>query len=696
MTKISGTMIAHYRIDNLIGAGGMGTVYKAYDLNLSRPVALKLMHPEIATLPLFRERLKKEAQTAANLDHPSIVKIYNFGETDEGLLYVAMEYIKDGSLSSHLQRVRQKRAYLDIPLALQIAIHIADALDYAHQNGVIHRDVKPGNLILKQLPRAEEAGFAPFRAILTDFGLVQLLDGTRITQSGMTMGTPIYMSPEQCEGEALDGRSDLYSLGVVLYEMLAGRPPFEFSSLSQAVAAHVREKYPAPVREVRNEIPPLLDALLSRLLAKKRTDRYATGKEVADALRTALVSVAETPTSWWVTKPREGSAEIPLVPPLDGDELFVRTMGRGAIDRYPLTQLHYAIGRSSSNDLVLASEAVSRHHARLEHSAHGWMLRPLVGINGTFLKGKRLAPDQQQAIKSGDPILIGPYEMWLSQAGSPTLEPTVNESEPTVYQPVMPIIAAPEDAPTRTMRRERAAQAAEDTFGLYIDPRAAEVEPGNSAEFVLEILNRSAIDDRVRLEISGIPQPWVDLPHGFPPVPAGERAEVRFRITPPRRPNTSHGRQRFRIELEAQRNPDKKPSVKGELNIGTFEAFDVAMSPRTVRLPETIRISITNQGNQTAEYAVVARESEENIRFTGERGRVRIQSGQTTDVELELEARSGGWFSAETDIPFEIEVRSTTGAVQVQHGNALTGSRFLPILKLVGIGLFTTLCMLSL
>ncbi len=698
MTEVTGSVIGHYRIDNLVGAGGMGTVYKAYDLNLSRPVALKLMHPEIARVPQFRERLKAEAQTAANLDHPSIVKIYNFGETDDAMLYVAMEFIKDGSLRSHLQRVLAKRGQLELPLVLQIAIQIADALDFAHQAGVIHRDVKQGNLILKRLARPEESGFAAFRAILTDFGLVQIVNGSRLTEGGMAMGTPIYMSPEQCEGEPLDGRSDIYSLGVVLYEMLTGRPPFEFRTLSQAVAAHTKLEYPAPVRELRNDVPPLIDALLSRALAKDRSDRFASAKEMSDALRMAFFSISDAPTSWWTTKPKEESGDLELLPPLAGDELFVRTLGRGAIDRYALTKQQYAIGRSGDNDLVLASGAVSRHHARLEHTSHGWMLRPLVGINGTYLLGDRLAPDKQQAVRPGEPILIGPYEMWISAGGSePILEPTMI-AEPTHYQENVPqdatVIAAPEDAPTQTMRRDMSEPDA-DAFALFIAPRSADVEPGRSAEFVLEILNRSAIDDRVRLEIGGIPNSWVDLSPGFTPIPAGERAELRFRVTPPRTPETSYGRQRFRIELEAQRSATPRPTVHGELNIATFEAFEVVMQPRDVKLPETVTVSVTNQGNQPAEYAVVARESEGKVKVSGERGRVRIAPGQTAAVGLEFEGRSGGWRSAESDIPFEVEVRSSTGAVQVQHGTAFTGMRALPILQLIGISLLVMLCLLS-
>ena len=693
MADITGKVIGHYRIENLIGAGGMGTVYKAYDLNLSRPVALKLMHPHIARQAEFRERLKAEAQTAANLDHPSIVKIYNFGETDDGLLYVAMEYVKDGSLRKHMQRVQARRGFLDVPLVLQIASQIADALDAAHNAGVIHRDVKPGNIILKRVPRPEEVGFAPFRAVLTDFGLVQLVDAERRTDSGMTMGTPIYMSPEQCEDLPLDGRADLYSLGVVIYEMLAGRPPFEFTSLSQAIAAHIKNLFPTPVREIRSEVAPLLDALLSRSLAKRPDERFATGKEMSEALRMAYFSISDAPTSWWSSQPRDEAVEPTKVVPPEGDELIVRTLGRGEIDRYPLRREQYSIGRSATNDLVLASGAVSRHHARLEHTTEGWVVRALVGINGTILNRDRLTPDTPMPLNPGEPLQIGPYEMWLSRNSDPIHEPTLVR-EPTVVGMPTPIVESEPDAVTQMLPRDEEAEQARELFGLFIDPRVASVEPGRSAEFVLEILNRTHLDDRVRLDISGVPQSWVDLPRGFTPLPAGERAELRFRVEPPRSSEASYGRQRFRIELESQNNATIRPAVNGELNISTFEAYDVTMKPRDVRLPQQVIVSLTNQGNQTAEYGVIAREPEDRIKFVGERGRVVVQPGQTVDVELDLEAKDSGWFSAETDIPWEVEVRSTTGAVQVRHGNALTGSTLLPMLRLVGLTLLVTLCML--
>ena len=156
---------------------------------------------------------------------------------------------------------------------------------------MIHRDVKPGNIILKRLSHPEDSGEQPFRALLTDFGLVKLQEGSPMTQSGATVGTPAYMSPEQCEGSELDGRSDLYSLGIVLYELVTNRLPFAFQSLADAISTHRRGTRPAPPSEYRADAPPLIDSLLAKSLAKSPADRFTDGYEMASALRSALLSL---------------------------------------------------------------------------------------------------------------------------------------------------------------------------------------------------------------------------------------------------------------------------------------------------------------------------------------------------------------------------------------------------------------------
>ncbi|MEI2709422.1 MAG: serine/threonine-protein kinase [Chitinophagaceae bacterium] len=177
------------------------------------------------------------------------MRVYDFGDSELGL-FIAMEYVDGGSLRDHLRRLQRLQKYLPLAQCLQIGIQIAEALDYAHRRKIIHRDVKPGNIILKRLSRPDEAGAQPFRALLTDFGLVKLQEGTSLTQSGATVGTPTYMSPEQCEGRELDGRSDLYSLGIVLYELVANKLPFTFQTLSEAIAAHQQQRAAGPGQPV--------------------------------------------------------------------------------------------------------------------------------------------------------------------------------------------------------------------------------------------------------------------------------------------------------------------------------------------------------------------------------------------------------------------------------------------------------------
>ena len=174
MSDIIGQNINQYRLDKLLGEGGMGRVYLAWDVNLDRQVAVKLMHSPLAVQKEFRQRLTQEAKTAASLEHPSIVRVYDFGDSEHGL-FIAMEYIGGGTLRNLIRAVRQKSRFIQIDQVIQIGVHIAEALDYAHSFNVIHRDVKPGNIILKQLPQPEKPSGAPFRAMLSDFGLVKVL-----------------------------------------------------------------------------------------------------------------------------------------------------------------------------------------------------------------------------------------------------------------------------------------------------------------------------------------------------------------------------------------------------------------------------------------------------------------------------------------------------------------------------------------
>ncbi len=260
-----------YELNHLIARGGMAEVYRAHDRLLDRPVALKVLFPELSVDRSFVERFRREAQAAANLSHPNIVPVFDWGE-DTGTYFIVMEFIDGRPLSAILKT----SGPLSADRTADIGAHVAAALGYAHKHGVIHRDVKPGNVLITDEGQVKVTDFGIARAINTEESL---------TQTGAVMGTATYFSPEQAEGMGVDARSDIYSLGVVLFEMATGRPPFLGDTPVAVASKHVRDHPPAP-RELNPSIPPTFEAIILKAMAKNPEHRYATAEDLrADLLR---------------------------------------------------------------------------------------------------------------------------------------------------------------------------------------------------------------------------------------------------------------------------------------------------------------------------------------------------------------------------------------------------------------------------
>jgi serine/threonine-protein kinase len=262
ITQLSERARTRYELVEELGRGAMGIVYRARDNELEEFVALKILPDNLSQNPEAVQRFRAEARAARRLAHPNIVRIHDIGE-EQGRKYISMEFVK----GSDLKRLLRQQRKLDIDKAVSIILPICDALDYAHRQGIVHRDIKPANIMLT------EDGVAK----LSDFGIAKALELTGETKTGAIIGTPLYMSPEQVQGRPVDHRADIYSLGIMFYELLAGKPPFTEGDIAYQ---HCR----VPARPIPG-IPDELNAIILKCIEKDREQRWASAGELAQALR---------------------------------------------------------------------------------------------------------------------------------------------------------------------------------------------------------------------------------------------------------------------------------------------------------------------------------------------------------------------------------------------------------------------------
>ncbi len=301
-----GQTLGQYRIDKLVGSGGMATVYKGYQASMDRYVAIKVLPQNLSQNAQFLERFEREAKAIAKLEHPHILPAHDFGEdADAGITYIAMRYVDGGTL-------KEKMAEEMLPLTEvnRIFHQIGGALDYAHRKGIIHRDIKPSNVLLS----------AQGDAFLADFGLARVLDVSQQMTGSSVIGTPTYMSPEQGQGRKADHRSDIYSLGVMLYELATGHVPYEAETPMGVILKHIRDPLPPP-RTIFPDVPEALEKVILKAMAKEPKDRYQSVAEMVDAVAAAADPLA-TPK---LQPSRDGEPPAPPTPPVDDTPDIIRT-----------------------------------------------------------------------------------------------------------------------------------------------------------------------------------------------------------------------------------------------------------------------------------------------------------------------------------------------------------------------------------
>lgn len=710
MTDLTGQTIGNYYIEEMLGQGGMGAVYRARDVQLQRLVAFKIMHPEIAAHEDLRKRFLQEARAIAALDHPNIIQIYSFFAADD--LYLVMEFVQGGSLRDYLRSLQNNDKFMDIAEAVTLIKQLASALNYAHDQGMIHRDVKPDNVLLKQ---GSFADHMRFRALLTDFGLAKLAENAVVQTMGHNpMGTLPYMPPEQIKGGVMDGRTDLYALGIMMYEILVGRLPFMPRNIPEAARMHGSEPPPRP-SEQRAGITPELEEIILKTLAKDPGDRFQTGNELIQALED-MESKADSndPEEYLATyidpsaleSSKEESlgtylASMPGVPHVDvdvpaspanlqNDRIAVLREGYSAV-YIPITTQELMIGRDPAHDVTLDSDKVSRNHARINRQSDGsYTIVDLGSTNGTYLEGAKLLSNVSEEWPADQTVTIGDFRLAIQQAIS--TDTVANVQGVQSMADVRPVGGIAPRNIVQTQAGEIGSTGIDTTsVDLALVPTNITADPGSQIPLQVQIYNKSDIVEHYAVTVQGIPTEWFRVPPQTVQLLPGNSGSAQIFMNPPRDVRSTAGTHPFSVRVASQERATEVGRANGTLTITPFRQFAVDMEPKRIRKRGMLKFLIHNQGNAPDSYTIFGRDREESLQFFPPSASGSVSGGLTEAVEFEVRPKRGNLFGTANTYPFEMRAESSGGMSHVQAGE-LVHPALLPIWMLMLMLLLCLAC----
>jgi serine/threonine protein kinase/predicted secreted protein len=688
MQELVGQSLNRYKILELLGEGGMGAVYKAHDVTLQRDVAIKILHPHYARQGDFQERFLQEARTAARLDHPGIVQIYDFGKADFGpdpaLLYIVMEFIPGDNLQKMLRDLRGQGKWILLSEAVGIIRQVSMALDYAHRQGVLHRDIKPANIMLEPEPSSELL----YRPVLTDLGLAKLAGGAAITQEGASMGTPAYMSPEQAMGKKVDARSDVYSLGVLLYELATGQLPFPARTISDAIKYHVQTP-PPPARSVRPDLPEKLERLILQTMSKDPGDRLASAAVMAEALKIITLTIAPV-GSTVVSRESTLQANVSLF--TQYQQSLIEPRGPSVLDEFPApsdpTQDHIqilaqgktsrsiipsgapmTIGRDQSNDISIDDIKISRQHACIEFDGVNYTIQDLNSANGTFLSNTRLVPGIPEIWTPDKALRLGDTWLRLHRAQTPGIAKSSAMSAPAG------VLSTQIDM-SRVVTSSKYS-GGQWRVGIFTETAQINVEPGKNSAISIVLINQGATVDHFKISVTGVPAPWVSVPPTPPQLVPGDQQEITITFHPPRDPHSRAGRYPISISAISQNDPGEFAEFKANLTVSAFSRFSSEIHPQKLRTGQIGHIAIKNLGNTQESFALSWKDRGDELAFEPTRSQVRISEGKQAVVEFRATSNHKRWIGGEKTHSFSVQV-SLAGEQPQEHSGEVVSRALFP------------------
>lgn len=662
MTKLPQNLSGRYQLISQLGSGGMGAVFKAQDLKLKRLVALKIMNPSLAHNQNFRDRFLQEAQSAARLKHPGIVQVYDIVE-DGDYLYFVMNFIEGLNLAQHLRSLQDQGHSMPLHEALELVTQVSEALDYAHQNGVLHRDIKPANILLEPV----EGEKLPYRPVLTDLGLAKLLAGGLETQVGISMGTPAYMAPEQALGKSVSAQADVYALGVLLYELVTGRLPFPLRNVSDAIHFHMSEPPPLPPA-LPEAYPKALSQLLVQSLQRDPQDRPLKAAAFSLELVKILDSlVGETPldtdlpggrrAAESVDKPVEETSlsagtssepggsvwkkflPSPTQPKADSLEIFTSA---GTFQTVSLGKEPLSIGRDEDSDIVLDDPKVSRQHARLSFDGENYRLTDLNSTNGTFLGKTRLLPGSLELWQPDKSLRIGDHYLRLVRLKAGQEEKQIRQ-EGTLVDMKLGIMSE-----------------AGGKLGVAVPQANLTVEPGSSVELSFTCLNQGQLEDTFAISVDGLPTGWVPAESGTLILPPYQPKEVVILIQPPRSPASRATRYPFLLRLTSQSNPKEIVENRCALTVLPYLQFTSQLLQVRLQEGKPGRVRVQNQGNVLETFTVNLKDNRDELIFRPGQTTLKIHEGESADASFTIQAKKKQSLGSKKILPF-------TASVGVEH-----------------------------
>lgn len=628
MNDLTGKQIDVYTIELTVGTGSTGTVYRARDEQSQINVALKLISTGLVNNPEFHKYILNNAPRLKQLKHQTIAQLYEVGETQEQL-YLATEWVQGESLGQFWQH----QPLWSLKMAGRLIENVAGGLAFAHRQGVVHGGLQPNNILLKPY-----GGDLPWQPVLTDFML-----------SGFLPGEPPdsllpYLSPEQCEGRKANGRSDIYAVGIILYQLATGKLPHAPHTTADVLSAG---PLPAP-RTLRPDMPASLDSIIRKATARKPGERYRSMEEFLLTLRREVPRLPDdTPGQNPVSPPPSPQPAIPPPPPapaappplpepaISSDADFLIISHANEPDQtFSLEKWLITIGQIAGNDLILKGDGVAGKHARLERSDTGWNIVDMGSLNGTFLNGSPLLPDVPEPWKPGQVVRIGSYQLqWQSGIAAEAAAPKY--TPPPAVEPPAPA-------------KER----------LYINLKPAQLQavPGSPASATLEVDNQTNRRVTMTLESSGIPAGWAAMETSPFTLGPRQRITVPIALQPPRKAQATTGPHPFQISVRPENSVVETAVCQGQLTILPFTQFFVEIRPSTLQHGQTGELIFHNEGNRPGQYALKPSDVANALAFDLSPTTPEVPPGESYALPFRIDVRQRPFFIQRKIIPYELRV----------------------------------------